>query len=93
LPPFCIGAIIINNDTQVARQSKFHSWVPLERVLVESDHGYNDPPAAIPCRVEWVEYLVAQQFRVEVEHIRRTVWQNLAAIFKQTDVLRLLPER
>jgi TatD DNase family protein len=27
----------------VARQSKFHTRVPLERILLESDHGYNDP--------------------------------------------------
>lgn len=30
------------------------SRVPPGRILVESDHGYNDPPAAIPCRIEWV---------------------------------------
>jgi TatD DNase family protein len=78
--------------SQVSRQSKFRSWVPLERLLVESDHGYNDPPAAIPCRVEWVEFLVAQQYRVDVQLIRQTAWQNLAAIFQQTGTLRLLPE-
>lgn len=76
----------------VARQSKFRTRVPPERLLVESDHGYNDPPGAIPCRVEWVEYLVAQQLKVEREEVRRLAWRNLATIFRQTDTERLLPK-
>jgi hypothetical protein len=61
-------------------------------VLIESDHGYNDPPAAIPCRVEWVEYLVAQQLRLGVKDVRRLAWQNLGTIIYKTGTLRLLPE-
>jgi TatD DNase family protein len=76
----------------VARQSKFRTRVPLERILVESDHGYADPPAAIPCRIEWVEYLVAQQFKVEVKEIREIAWRNLAEIVKKTGTWNLLPE-
>jgi TatD DNase family protein len=68
----------------VARQSRFRTRVPLERILVESDHGYNDPPAAIPCRIEWVEYLVAQQFKLDVLDIRNLVWQNLSTIVNKT---------
>jgi TatD DNase family protein len=76
----------------VARQSKFRTRVPLQRILVESDHGYNDPPEAIPCRIEWVEYLVAQQFKIEVKEIRELVWRNLATIINQTGTWDLLPE-
>jgi TatD DNase family protein len=76
----------------VARQSKFRTRVPLERILVESDHGYNDPPAAIPCRIEWVEYLVAQQFKLEVKEIRELVWRNLATIVQKTGTRNLVPE-
>ncbi len=76
----------------VARQSKFRTRVPPERILVESDHGYNDPPAAIPCRIEWVEYLVAQQFKLEVQQVRELVWQNLAIIIHQTGTQGFLPE-
>jgi TatD DNase family protein len=76
----------------VARHSKFRTAVPPERVLIESDHGYNDPPAAIPCRVEWVEYLVAQQLRLGVKDVRRLAWQNLGTIIHKTCTLRLLPE-
>ncbi len=76
----------------VARQSKFRTRVPPGRILVESDHGYHDPPAAIPCRIEWVEYLVAQQFKIEVKQVRELVWRNLASILIQTGTWDLLPE-
>ncbi len=76
----------------VARHSKFRTAVPRERILVESDHGYADPPAAIPCRIEWVEHLVAQQFRLGVRQVRRLVWQNFAQIVRKTGTEKLLPE-
>jgi TatD DNase family protein len=76
----------------VARHSKFRTAVPPERVLLESDHGYRDPPAAIPCRVQWVEHLVAQQLRLDVMDVRRLAWQNLATIVRQTGIHGLLPE-
>jgi len=76
----------------VARHSKFRTTIPSERLLVESDHGYADPPAAIPCRIEWVEHLVAKQLGLNRSDVRRLVWQNLATIIDKTDTLRLLPE-
>lgn len=76
----------------VARQSKFRTRVPPERVLVESDHGYRDPPAAIPCRVEWVEHLVGQQLELAQAEVRRLVWRNLATILSETGTQGLLPE-
>ena len=76
----------------VARQSKFRLRVPLEQILVESDDSYHDPPAAIPCRIEWVEYLVAQQYKIDVMEIRELVWRNLARIINNTGTLNLLPE-
>lgn len=78
--------------SQVARHSKFRNYVPLERVLVESDHGYNDPPAAIPCRIQWVEYLVAQQYKIDVEELRQVAWKNLFRIFQETKTIHLLPK-
>ncbi len=76
----------------IARQSKFHTRVPSGRILVESDHAYDDPPAAIPCRIEWAEHLVAQQFKIDVKEIRKLVWRNLATIINETGTLNLLPE-
>jgi TatD DNase family protein len=76
----------------VARQSRFRTRVPLDRILVESDHGTNDPPAAIPSRIEWVEFLVAQQFKIHVKEVRQIVWQNLARIVRRTGTRQLWPE-
>lgn len=76
----------------IARQSKFRTRVPPERILIESDHGYNDPPAAIPCRIEWVEYLIAQQFKLEVQQVRELVWRNLAILIHNTGTQGFLPE-
>jgi TatD DNase family protein len=76
----------------VARHSKFRTRVPPERVLIESDHSYRDPPAAIPCRVEWVEHLVAQQFAISVSDVRKLVWRNLAGIVRDTETTGLLSE-
>lgn len=75
----------------VARHSKFRLHVPQDRVLVESDHGYSDPPAAIPCRIEWVEYLAAQQYRMGVKDFRRLAWTNLWRIFCETKTSQMLP--
>jgi TatD DNase family protein len=75
----------------VARHSKFRLYVPLERVLIESDHGYNDPLAAIPCRIEWVEFLVAQQYRMDVKALRKLTWTNLWRIFCGTKSYHLIP--
>jgi TatD DNase family protein len=76
----------------VARHSKFRTRVPRERLLIESDHGYADPPAAIPCRIEWVEHLVAQQLKCGREDVRRLAWCNLAKMVSETGTWRLLPE-
>lgn len=76
----------------VARHSKFRTRVPPERVLIESDHGYRDPPAAIPCRVEWVEHLVGQQLKLGVKDVRRLAWRNLATIIRETGTRELFPE-
>jgi TatD DNase family protein len=78
--------------SQVARNSKFRLHVPPDRILVESDHGYNDPPAAIPCRVGWVEYLVAQQYELEVMELRTLVWKNFSRIVSGSNVLPKLPK-
>jgi TatD DNase family protein len=76
----------------VARHSKFRTRVPPERVLIESDHGYRDPVAAIPCRVEWVEHLVGQQLGLDVKEVRLLAWQNLATIIRATETQKLLPK-
>jgi TatD DNase family protein len=76
----------------VARHSKFRTAVPRDRILVESDHGFYDPPAAIPCRIEWVEHLVGQQLGLEREDVRRLAWRNLSTIVEKTNTRDLLPK-
>lgn len=76
----------------VARHSKFRTAVPPERILIESDHGYADPPEAIPCRIEWVEHLVAQQLGLGRKDVRRLAWQDLETIVRKTNTYKLLPE-
>lgn len=76
----------------VARHSKFRTLVPADRLLLESDHGYRDPPAAIPCRVEWVEHLVGQQLNLPAVEVRRLAWRNLATILRETGTRGLFPE-
>jgi TatD DNase family protein len=77
----------------VARQSKFRTTVPSDRLLVESDHGQADPPEAIPCRIEWVEHLVAQQFGLARVEVRQLAWSNLARIVRKTHTEKLFPEQ
>ncbi len=49
-------------------------------------------PAGIPCRIEWVEHLVAQQYGVVVKDVRRLVWRNLATIIDRTNTHSRLPK-
>jgi len=77
--------------TAVARRTLFRKRVPLNRILVESDHGYDDPPAAIPLRIGWVEHLVAHQYGVTPEEVRTAAWANLARLVAATGTRGLLP--
>jgi TatD DNase family protein len=77
----------------VARHSKFRTAVPPDRILIESDHGLTDPPDAIPCRIEWVEHLVAQRLGLSRNDVRRLAWQNLSTIVRKTNTTKMLPER
>jgi TatD DNase family protein len=77
--------------SQVARRSKWRTRVPPERILIESDHGVHDPPAAIPLRVGWVEYLVAQQYGMTPVDVRRLAWRNFGTLVGATDTAALLP--
>jgi TatD DNase family protein len=75
----------------VARRSLWRTRVPPERILLESDHGWGDPPEAIPLRIGWVEHLVGQQYGVSPEEIRLAGWRNFARLVAATGVDPLLP--
>ncbi len=76
----------------VARRSLFRTQVPRERLLVESDHGWADPPGAIPHRIAWVEYLLSASLKMDVTEIRQLVWQNFAELVHLTGTRDLLPK-
>jgi TatD DNase family protein len=76
----------------VARRSIFRTQVPKERLLVESDHGWNDPPGAIPHRVIWVEYLLSALLAMDVREVRQLVWQNFAEVIRLTGTRELFPQ-
>ena len=75
----------------VARRSTFRTQVPLERLLVESDHCWADPPGAIPHRVIWVEYLLSASLGMDVHQVRQLVWQNFSEIVRLTGTRGMLP--
>jgi TatD DNase family protein len=75
----------------VARRSIFRTQVPLERLLVESDHGWADPPGAIPHRVIWVEYLLSASLKMDVKEVRQLVWKNFSQVVQLTGTRELLP--
>ena len=75
----------------VARRSIFRAQVPLERLLVESDHGWADPPGAIPHRLIWVEYLLSASLGMDVHEVRQLVWYNFSQLVHLTGTRELLP--
>jgi TatD DNase family protein len=76
----------------VARRSLFRTQVPLRRLLVETDHGWGDPPGAIPHRLIWVEYLLSASLDIDVREIHKLVWQNFSKIVHLTGTRELLPQ-
>jgi TatD DNase family protein len=75
----------------VARRSHFRTQVPRERLLVESDHGWADPPGAIPHRIAWAEYLLSASLGMDVNEIRQLIWHNFSELVRLTDTRDLLP--
>jgi TatD DNase family protein len=75
----------------IARRSIIRTQVPPERLLVESDHGWADPPGAIPHRVIWVEYLLSVLLQMDVHQVRKLVWQNFSQVVRLTGTRDLLP--
>jgi len=75
----------------VARRSIFRAQVPFERLLVESDHGWADPPGAITHRLIWVEYLLSASLGMDVHEVRQLVWYNFSQLVHLTGTRELLP--
>jgi TatD DNase family protein len=67
--------------------------VPISLVLVETDWGYENPPAGIPPLLMETESLVAVRYEMDEASVRRQVWKNFSEIVRRTGIGGLLPER
>ena len=65
--------------------------VPAERLLLESDIGYDEAPLGVPAQVALTERLLATRIGTEPAAIRAGSWRALAELIRHTDTLRLWP--
>lgn len=72
------------------------SWrlIPLDRLLLETDHPSGDRFSSIPRqpgRVQEVEKVIAKYHGIEVQQLRNQVWKNFARMVSVTETRALLP--
>ena len=79
-------------NSRIAGYSRFSTLVPTDRILFETDQGYDEPPAAIPGRIEEAERILAHKRGGEPLALRRAGWANLRKAVERTNTRRLLPE-
>lgn len=69
--------------------------IPLNRLLLETDHPSGDRFSAAPRqpgRIQAVEAAVAKQHGISAQQLRRRVWKNFAGIVSATNTRSLLPK-
>jgi TatD DNase family protein len=70
--------------------------IPIDRLLLETDHQFGDRYAALPRRpgaTEDIEHTLAYHFNTDHSAIRRTMWRNLARLVDDVGCIELLPQR
>jgi TatD DNase family protein len=67
----------------IAEHSRFSKYVPIDHILLETDHGYDDSPAEIPTKIESTERMVAAKYLVDSASLRSTVWSNFKNIVER----------
>jgi TatD DNase family protein len=67
----------------IAEHSGFAKYVPINHILLETDHGYDDSPAEIPTRIESTERMVAATYLVDSASLRYTVWRNFKNVMER----------
>ena len=60
----------------IAHHSIFSKYVPIDSILLETDHGYDDSPAEIPTKIESTERAVAAKYLLDAPSLRHWVWNN-----------------
>jgi TatD DNase family protein len=73
-------------NASAARRTPLLDSVPLDRLLTETDHPFGDRSSSSPRpgNVAQLEQTLANHHRTTPENIRRTMWQNLAALVRDT---------
>jgi len=81
-------------NASMLRRPDLLASLPLDRVLVETDHPFGDKSGGRgrrPGRVEDVERALAQVHGVEPESVRKETWRNLAELVSDARCGALLP--
>jgi len=69
----------------IAEHSRFARYVPIDQVLFETDHGYDDPPAGIPAKIESTERAVAGKYLIDSALLRQKVWSTFRQAAEKTN--------
>ena len=67
----------------IAEHSRFSKHVPLDHLLLETDHGYDDLPSEISIKIESTERAVASKYLVDSAALRRMVWSNFKNVMER----------
>ena len=88
-----LGCYFSMNRSSV-RRGDLLAWIPLDRVLPETDHPFGDKGRGPrrPGEVGHVEAVLAEAHGLSLDDIRRRTWQTLASIVQETRTGRRFPE-
>ncbi len=84
----------ISVNYSMTRTTDTWKTIPLDRLLVETDHPHGDRFSASPRqpgRVQSVEAAIAKHHGLGVDAVRKQLWRNFARIVAETDCGQLLP--
>jgi TatD DNase family protein len=76
----------------IAQYSRFSQHVPADHILLETDHGYDEPPADIPNLIESTERIVSEKYLMDSATLRRIEWNNFRTLVQALDATSLLTE-
>src|SRR6266540_6959383 len=80
-----LGCFFSVNAASVQRTESLAA-IPLDRVLTETDHPFGDrraPAPRRPGRIESVERVLADHYRISSTEMRRQIWRNLRCLVHQ----------
>jgi len=79
-------------NPSIAEHSRFSKYVPIDHILLETDHGYDDSLQEIPTKIESTERLVAAKYLVDSGFLRHTVWNNFKNVMERINASDQLPD-